>query len=598
MIKLRKLASLNLQSRVTLPILGVGVFFALWVGLFVLYYARTVATDLGTDLAVKSLRDVQRLRNYYTRYVIEETQQVGLTAWFDHREKNGTVPFPATFALDVATMLTDESQVIEIYSPFPWKFRTDRQPLEGYQQEAWNYLTANAGGQFVRSESLDGQEFLRVAVADTLIADACVDCHNTHPLSPRDGWNLGDVRGVLEFRIPVAILEGNWDALVFYMTIFIVGLVALLIAVSLLTNRSASRLLRQFINRLGRERSGDAASDDEEDAATLVQFGKGELERSDLVGDLARAIDVFEKTQKELDVAQLRTSTLTEREQVRSAQIARLSKNFDDRIVGMIEAIQVAMRKIHDSASNMSSNAESTSKQIQLMTEATSQASENATRMSEAGIQLNTSIEEITSRVSSSRDIAANAQTQATETNKRIAGLAEAASRIGEVVNLINDIANQTNLLALNATIEAARAGESGRGFAVVASEVKNLANQTAQATEEISGQIQSVQQETNQAVEAIRQITAIINKINEVSDQVNEAVTNQGGTVRAISAGAGNTTLGTRRITTGLQDVAGSAQSTGQAATEVFADVEILQKQSQLLVNEIITYLEGMRNA
>ena len=266
MIKLKNFASLNLQSRIALPILGVGVFFALWVGGFILYYARTVATDLGTDLAVKSLRDVQRLRNYYTRYVISETEQVGLTAWFDHRDKDGTVPFPATFALDVATMLTDESQIIEIYSPFPWKFRTDRQPLEGYQQEAWNYLTNNAAGQFVRNETLDGKEFLRVAVADTLIADACVDCHNTHPLSPRDGLESGRRTRRSGIPDPVAVLEGNWDTLVFYMTIFIAGLVAFLIAISLLTNRGASRLLRQFINRLGRAaRDGNEAADGQED---------------------------------------------------------------------------------------------------------------------------------------------------------------------------------------------------------------------------------------------------------------------------------------------------------------------------------------------
>jgi signal transduction histidine kinase len=45
---------------------------------------------------------------------------------------------------------------------------------------------------------------LRYATADLMRA-ACVDCHNTHPDSPKSDWKVGDTRGVLEIRQP---LEG------------------------------------------------------------------------------------------------------------------------------------------------------------------------------------------------------------------------------------------------------------------------------------------------------------------------------------------------------------------------------------------------------
>ncbi len=32
---------------------------------------------------------------------------------------------------------------------------------------------------------------------------SCVDCHNTHPLSDRRYWKVGDVRGVLEIIRPL-----------------------------------------------------------------------------------------------------------------------------------------------------------------------------------------------------------------------------------------------------------------------------------------------------------------------------------------------------------------------------------------------------------
>ena len=79
---------------------------------------------------------------------------------------------------------------------------------------------------------------------------------------------------------------------------------------------------------------------------------------------------------------------------------------------------------------------------------------------------------------------------------ERMAGFAEAMSRVQNVSSSIESIASKTNMLALNATIEAARAGEAGRSFAVVAAEVKKLAHDTRAATSEIASTIASLTRE------------------------------------------------------------------------------------------------------
>ena len=43
---------------------------------------------------------------------------------------------------------------------------------------------------------------LRYATAD-LMRPSCVNCHNTHPASPKTDWKTGDVRGVLEVILPL-----------------------------------------------------------------------------------------------------------------------------------------------------------------------------------------------------------------------------------------------------------------------------------------------------------------------------------------------------------------------------------------------------------
>jgi class 3 adenylate cyclase len=47
---------------------------------------------------------------------------------------------------------------------------------------------------------------------------ACVDCHNSHPESPKRDWKVGDVRGIQEIAIkrPIALSVGNLGALLIY----------------------------------------------------------------------------------------------------------------------------------------------------------------------------------------------------------------------------------------------------------------------------------------------------------------------------------------------------------------------------------------------
>lgn len=115
---------------------------------------------------------------------------------------------------------------------------------------------------------------------------------------------------------------------------------------------------------------------------------------------------------------------------------------------------------------------------------------------------------------------------------ERMAGFAEAMTRVQNVSTSIEGIAHKTNMLALNATIEAARAGEAGRSFAVVAAEVKKLAHETRTATSEITGTIASLTREASAVTSEIESgversrvaqsgFTTITERVRDVSEIV-----------------------------------------------------------------------------
>jgi cytochrome c553 len=49
---------------------------------------------------------------------------------------------------------------------------------------------------FVRTEAVDGMPAVRVAVADRMVVAACVNCHNSHPASPKRDWKLSHGSGL------------------------------------------------------------------------------------------------------------------------------------------------------------------------------------------------------------------------------------------------------------------------------------------------------------------------------------------------------------------------------------------------------------------
>ena len=93
--------------------------------------------------------------------------------------------------------------------PFPW--RTDGGPREEFERAALLRLRQSKGQETAHEfTEIDGQRVVRYAQA-RVMKRTCVECHNTHPRSPRRDWQEGDVRGVLVITRPLDKDEARVD---------------------------------------------------------------------------------------------------------------------------------------------------------------------------------------------------------------------------------------------------------------------------------------------------------------------------------------------------------------------------------------------------
>jgi methyl-accepting chemotaxis protein len=227
----------------------------------------------------------------------------------------------------------------------------------------------------------------------------------------------------------------------------------------------------------------------------------------------------------------------------------------------------------------MSSNAEETSIQANVVAAAAEQVTQSMQTVGTSSEEMTASIREIAKNAHEAAKVATSAVRSAESTHATMEKLGQSSAEIGEVVKVITSIAQQTNLLALNATIEAARAGEAGKGFAVVASEVKELAKETAKATEGISRKIELIQANTSGAIETISQIGGIIARINDISNTIASAVEEQAATTNEIARNVAEAVRGSAQVTENITAVALAARSTTSGAAGTQREAEALAR-------------------
>ncbi len=222
------------------PILvATGLLLLVMSGLIV-WQTKQLEAELVESSALESAAQfsfaLEQFRSLYTSEVVERVAGHNVLVTHDYSDHDGAIPLPATMSMLLGSKLVlEEGGESALYSryPFPWRAGEKK---DSFQIDAIEALQQDHGRPFYRFEQYRGQPTLRYARAE-MMHESCIGCHNTHPDSPKTDWQPGDVRGVLEVRLPISSVISRTSASINKIWLLAGGEIALMVVVALLLGR-------------------------------------------------------------------------------------------------------------------------------------------------------------------------------------------------------------------------------------------------------------------------------------------------------------------------------------------------------------------------
>ena len=142
-------------------------------------------------------------RQVYTRDIVKRMQEQGIVlAKEDWKDKNA-IPLPAQFLHYSSKIVAESGSDIRFRLISLWPIYRKNGPATPFEREGLEKLIKNPDVPQRGVVASGKMKFFQSIYTDKATSQACVTCHNTHPLSPKRDFKLGDAMGAIVITVPL-----------------------------------------------------------------------------------------------------------------------------------------------------------------------------------------------------------------------------------------------------------------------------------------------------------------------------------------------------------------------------------------------------------
>lgn len=146
---------------------------------------------------------VEAHRTIYSTHIVDRMQKQGkVVIAEDWKQKEG-LPLPAQFLLYAGGLASERGGGVRLRLTSLWPINQRNLPITTFEREGLLSVALNPNEPYSNVLSSGRRKIFKAIYADTAVSESCVNCHNSHALSPKKDFKLGDVMGGIIITFPL-----------------------------------------------------------------------------------------------------------------------------------------------------------------------------------------------------------------------------------------------------------------------------------------------------------------------------------------------------------------------------------------------------------
>jgi hypothetical protein len=142
-------------------------------------------------------------RMIYTTHVVNRMQEKGIVSAAEHWEQENALPLPAQFLQHSGRLVAESGRGIRYRLIGLWPIYQRNAPATEFERKALDTLRRQPERPVTGFVASGKKQYFQAIYPDRAVSTACVTCHNSHPMSPKQDFKLNEVMGGIAITIPL-----------------------------------------------------------------------------------------------------------------------------------------------------------------------------------------------------------------------------------------------------------------------------------------------------------------------------------------------------------------------------------------------------------
>jgi hypothetical protein len=146
---------------------------------------------------------IEANRTVYATHIVEKLQEKGVIEAAEHWKQENALPLPAQFLIETGRLVAQKGEGIKYRLTSLWPIYVWNAPTSDFERKGLEAVLKNPEKPYTGFTKVGQERYFQAVYADLAVSESCVQCHNTHPNSPRRDFKLNDVMGGISITIPL-----------------------------------------------------------------------------------------------------------------------------------------------------------------------------------------------------------------------------------------------------------------------------------------------------------------------------------------------------------------------------------------------------------